>query len=162
MSSNPFDDDAPTSSDVELAPEVLEDVDVIMRASSFDDLMKPEDAAALRAILAALHNFPELEEFIAAHCAEFREWAADCELPLHWTELHAHFVALVEHRIESLLEAHDATVADLYALLAESCANDPRANRFLATILSLNDFVQFCLTMQMHAVALGLESVALA
>ncbi len=70
MSGNPFDDDPGSSEPLDDA--VLQDVDAIMAARSLDDLMKTEDAEALRSILAALHEFPELDGFIANFCAEFR------------------------------------------------------------------------------------------
>ena len=54
---------AATSSSGRLA--VLQDVDAIVAARSLDDLMKTEDAEALRSTLAALHEFPELDGFIA-------------------------------------------------------------------------------------------------
>ena len=91
---------------------MLQDVDAIMAARSLDDLMKTEDAEALRSILAALHEFPELDGFIANFCAEFRRWSPEAEQPLRWTQMHKDFVRLVEQRIEQHLQAHGATSAE--------------------------------------------------
>ena len=162
MSNNPFDD--PGSSEP-LDDAVLQDVDAIMAARSLDDLMKTEDAEALRSILAALHEFPELDGFIANFCAEFREWSPEAEQPLRWMHMHKDFVRLVEQRIEQHLQAHGATSADLHALLAETTGGDARADRFLAIVLGLEDYGQFCGLMQAHAASLAvaaeMESVAL-
>ena len=161
MSSNPFDDDPGSSEPLDAA--VLQDVDAIMAARSLDDLMKTEDAEALRSILAALHEFPELDGFIANFCAEFR--VSGAEQPLRWTQMHKDFVSLVEQRIEQHLQAHGATSADLHALLAETTGGDARADRFLAIVLGLEDYGQFCGLMQAHAASLAvaaeMESVAL-
>lgn len=163
MSSNPFDDDPGSSEPLDDA--VLQDVDAIMAARSLDDLMKTEDAEALRSILAALHEFPELDGFIANFCAEFRTWCPEAEQPLRWTQMHKDFVSLVEQRIEQHLQAHGATSADLHALLAETTGGDARADRFLAIVLGLEDYGQFCGLMQAHAASLAvaaeMESVAL-
>ena len=149
MSGNPFDDDPGSSEPLDDA--VLQDVDAIMAARSLDDLMKTEDAEALRSILAALH--------------EFREWSPDAEQPLRWTQMHTDFVSLVKQRIEQHLQAHGATSADLHALLAETTGGDARADRFLAIVLGLEDYGQFCGLMQAHAASLAvaaeMESVAL-
>ena len=54
---------------------------------------------------------------------------------------------------------------DLHALLAETTGGDARADRFLAIVLGLEDYGQFCGLMQAHAatlaVAAEMESVAL-
>ena len=77
----------------------------------------------------------------------------------------ARHARLVEQRIEQHLQAHGATSADLHALLAETTGGDARADRFLAIVLGLEDYGQFCGLMQAHAASLAvaaeMESVAL-
>ena len=64
--------------------------------------------------------------------------------------------------VMDLLEITDVSVD---ALLAETTGGDARADRFLAIVLGLEDYGQFCGLMQAHAASLAvaaeMESVAL-
>lgn len=59
------------------------------------------DAAALRSILQALHDFDALDDFIDKHAAHFEGYTKDREQRLEWTSLHNEYSALVEGRVQA-------------------------------------------------------------
>lgn len=67
--------------------------------------LQPQDAAALKAILRALHEFEALDTFINEKSIEFEDYVKGGEQQLEWTMLHNTYVQMVETKIADHLEA---------------------------------------------------------
>ena len=67
--------------------------------------LQPQDAAALKAILRALHEFEALDDFINEKSIEFEHYVRGGEQQLEWTILHDKYVQMVETKVADHLEA---------------------------------------------------------
>ena len=114
--------------------------------------LTPADAAIIKALQEELADFSELDEFVLANCSQFEAYESAGEQNLQWTSLHTQYVELVEGKISSYLESLGATSEDLHRLLQE-VVGDPKADAFLARLLSYDDYVRFCEHMRSNAQA---------
>lgn len=127
-------------------PPIEEDTEVLEKVSRG---LTPDEREALQTIMLELRD-DELNEWVAAHCQEFKEWAGmEGEQQLGWTVRHEEYTALVETRIErQLATLGDFNALDLYVLLADADSSDPTARTFVSKLLSLTDYSRFCSMMQ--------------
>ena len=103
-----------------------------------------EQATALRSIDMALRDCDALGWHIEQHCREYREWDKGGEQRLEWQAQHADYCRLIESKIERQLSYLGASGDDLYALLADVCGGDTRADSFLKKLLAMGDYAHYC------------------
>ena len=122
-------------------PEALIDNAIQRRA------LGPHESRGLRAVLHALYDDDELDDFLDDHCAEFERYTMDGEQQLEWSAVHSQYVELMEARIEAALRLHGANSEQLYALLRDVGNDDARVNSFISRVLNMGDYSHFCATM---------------
>lgn len=109
--------------------------------------MDPDSVELLRAVLQALLDEEDLDEFVDDHAPKFADYHPDSEQSLEWGGLHLSYVAIVERRLESVFAERGSSADALYTLLEQHSAS-ARGQKFLSKFLSLGDYHAFCAMMQ--------------
>ena len=112
-----------------------------------------DEIEGVRVFVDALASSRAIERFLHEHAGAFGEEAGapvtDGEFPLHYTAIHAEYVALVESLLEEFLAAQGLD-SQTFVQLVQRSGSDSRA-RLLRAIDGMSDFEQFVQLMRDEA-----------
>jgi len=111
-----------------------------------------DEIEGVRVFVDALASSSAIERFLHEHAGAFGEEACapvTGEFPLHYTAIHAEYVALVESLLEEFLAAQGLD-SQTFVQLVQRSGSDSRA-RLLRAIDGMSDFEQFVQLMRDEA-----------
>lgn len=117
-----------------------------------------DEIEGVRVFVDALASSRAIEHFIHEHAGSFEEAGApvtDGEFPLHYTAIHAEYVALVESLLEEFLAAQGLD-SQTFVQLVQRSGSDSR-ERLLRAMDSMSDFEQFVQLMRDGAIWASLD-----
>ena len=118
-----------------------------------------DEIEGVRVFVDALASSRAIERFLHEHAGAFGEEAGapvtDGEFPLHYTAIHAEYVALVESLLEEFLAAQGLD-SQTFVQLVQRSGSDSR-ERLLRAMDSMSDFEQFVQLMRDGAIWASLD-----
>ena len=89
-----------------------------------------------------------VDALIDGNCAEFANFEHGEEMPLHWIQLHEHYVGLVEEHIGDVLASLECSAEDVFQYAQTYAGGDERVQRLIERLLASVDLPAFCVMMR--------------